>query len=99
MSNHNQDRILDKLQGLLKDNFDEASFLYDLYKTSTVTEVSQFKLHMEDTQKNMIEENMRRIMAQEQGFEDICQGVVDAKKKIGEEIDHKVEQMKMQKER
>jgi hypothetical protein len=29
-----------KLQGLLKDNFDEASFLYDLYKTSTVNEVS-----------------------------------------------------------
>ncbi len=32
-----------RLQGLLKDTFDEASFLYNLYKTSTVNEVSQFK--------------------------------------------------------
>ena len=32
-----------RLHGLLKDTFDEASFLYDLYKTSTVNEVSQFK--------------------------------------------------------
>ena len=32
-----------RLHGLLKDTFDEASFLYDLYKTSTVNEVSHFK--------------------------------------------------------
>ena len=38
-----------KLGGLLKENFEEASFLYDMYKTCTVTEVSQFKWSLEDT--------------------------------------------------
>jgi len=38
-----------KLDGLLRDKFEEAAFLYDLYKTSTVTEVQQFKWALEES--------------------------------------------------
>jgi hypothetical protein len=64
---------------LLKDNFDEASFLYDLYKTSTVTEVSNFKWQLEDTQNHLIDENMRAIMSQRDGFDHLCLDLVNAK--------------------
>ncbi len=51
-----------KLAGLLKDNFDEASFLYDLYKTSTVNEVSSFKFHLNQAQTSIIEVSMKKII-------------------------------------
>ena len=40
LSTSSSDRGRLQFAGLLKDNFEEASFLYDLYKTSTVTEVT-----------------------------------------------------------
>lgn len=61
-----QDR---KLQGLLKENFDEASFLYDLYKTSTVTEVNQFKWSLEDNQKGLVGQAMRGLLEERDEFE------------------------------
>lgn len=52
-----------KFGGLLKDNFEEATFLYDLYKTSTVTEVSHFKQELDDTQKGIIGNALRVLVA------------------------------------
>lgn len=81
-----------RLQGLLKDTFDEASFLYDLYKTSTVNEVSQFKFQLNQTQSQLIDVSMRQIIehnhhADKASFETIARGIVEAKKVMSEEID------------
>jgi hypothetical protein len=37
-----------RLAGILKDNFEEATFLFDIYKTSTITEINQFKWNLEN---------------------------------------------------
>jgi len=84
---------------LLKDNFDEASFLYDLYKTSTVTEVSNFKWQLEATQQHLIEENMRGIMSQRDGFDHLCLDLVHAKQLLTDNLDPRVSDMRAQKER
>ncbi len=49
------------MQALLKENFDEASFLYDLYKTYTITEINQFKWNLEESQRS-VDLTMRQLI-------------------------------------
>ena len=95
-----------RLQGLLKDTFDEASFLYDLYKTSTVNEVSQFKFQLQQTQSQLIEVSMRQIIEQTRdkddssaSFEQIAKDIVDSKKILIDEINPEILIVKENKER
>ena len=59
----------DRLANLLNndnvsdDPFDAATFLYDLYKTSTVREIDQFKVLLSDLQKDVLEKEMRRSIS------------------------------------
>jgi arylsulfatase A-like enzyme len=85
-----------RLHGLLKENtFDEASFLYDLYKTSTVNEVSQFKYQLSQTQSQLIDVSLKQIIeqtnkednAETSSFETVASGIVEAKKIMSEQID------------
>lgn len=80
-----------KLQALLSPSslerpFEEAAFLYELYKSSTVAEVAQFKWLLEERlQKELVERGMRESVSEgSQGHEVRAKGIVEAEKAIGE---------------
>lgn len=94
-----------KLQGLLKEDhqFDEATFLYELYKTSTVTEVANFKWSLEDVQRKVIEKGMLRLLERagegHEGFEKMSKDLLQAKKWLSEEADPEVARLSEMRDR
>ncbi|CDW82711.1 UNKNOWN [Stylonychia lemnae] len=87
-----------KLSVLLRDNFDEASFLYDLYKTYTITEINQFKWDLEDAQRH-IEASMKAMLCQNpQEFNFICEDLIKVQESL-EKIEPVVQRLQSIKER
>eukprot|EP00347_Sterkiella_histriomuscorum_P006212 403353633 len=86
-----------RLSALLKDTFDEASFLYDLYKTQTITEMNEFKWNLEEVQRS-VDLTMRSVIEDRaQDFNVVCQDIIRVRDGL-EKIEPVVKQMSVMKE-
>ncbi|TNV85244.1 hypothetical protein FGO68_gene13532 [Halteria grandinella] len=92
------------LSGLLRDTFDEATFLYDLYKTSTAPEVSNFKYQLDQAQGEVIGKALRELVSEANAGcssgETLCRDIIRVKAAMEEGgCDREAERLGVNKER